>query len=291
MLEQLAASRGGEFLDCTLGGGGHTAAILACDEKNTVVALDRDTRAIDRAKQRLSVFKERVEFIKGSFSEVGALVSQRKFDGVLADLGLSTDQLYEERGFSFNDEQSLDMRMDEEAHLTASTIVNTYDERALFEILKRGGVGSEAKPVCRSIIRARPIASSKELARVINTTSVPRRGDKRINPATVVFQAIRMAVNDELGEIEQLMEAVPALVKDGGRFAVITFHSLEDRIVAGRMREWEAGDTAPASWPMANRKSSMGKMLSRKAIVPTDEEIERNPSSRSARLRIFQFFH
>lgn len=289
VIEALGAAKGGSFLDCTLGGGGHTAAILAANEDNTVTALDRDQRALDRAKQRFAVISGRISLVKGSFADAAVLLPDRKFDGVLADLGLSTDQLQEGRGFSFQDSDALDMRMDESEGMSAAELVNTFSEHDLYVVLKEGGVGPEARIVARAIVQARPITSAAQLARAVNTAPFRKRADKKTNPATVVFQAVRMAVNDELAQIESLMSALPKLLRAGGRAAVITFHSLEDKIVARTMRDWESGSTAPASWPGAERMPSLGRMAQRKALTPSEDEISRNPASRSAKLRTFIF--
>ncbi len=294
VLEALRADAGGDFLDCTLGGGGHTEGLLAANPTNFVVAIDRDQRAIDRARRRLSGESKRIELIQAAFSDLRDMCSGKQFDGILADLGLSTDQLSEERGFSFNDDSPLDMRMDESQPVTADSIVNGSTERELFAILKRGGVGREARAVAKAIVDNRPVRTTRELARVICKAAQPYTGKKKINPATVPFQAIRIAVNGEFEEIETLLKAAPALMKKGGRLAVITFHSLEDKAVAHTMRAWEADSTAPAWWPrskLAKRgiEQPLGRMVSKKAIQPSEDEIKRNPASRSARLRVFEF--
>lgn len=286
--EYLQAERGGRFIDCTLGGGGHTIAILKSNPANTVVAVDRDLRALDRARERLKSFGDRVKLVHGRFSKVTEVVSNETFDGMLVDLGISTDQLKENRGFSFGDSAELDMRMDESESISARDIVNNTSERELFLILKKGGVGSEAKTVAHAIVQARPITETRELARVINTSIAGQSRKKQTNPSTVVFQAIRIAVNGELQEIEELMAAAPTLVRGGGRLAMITFHSLEDQLVTSTMRSWEQAGDFPASW-RGPRGRSLGKMVERKAVAPSEEETTRNASSRSARLRVFEF--
>lgn len=290
VLEYLNAQAGGSFLDCTLGGAGHTQAILNANPQNKVLALDRDQRAIERAREFLKNQAERVEFSHLPFSQLLQVCASRQFDGVLADLGISTDQLRESRGFSFCDESSLDMRMDESQVYSADTLVNQSSEQELYAILKRGGVGREANAVVRAILKARPIKNTKELANIVIGAARGLSTKTKINPATVVFQAIRIAVNGELDEIEGLLNAVPQIAKAGMRFAVITFHSLEDKLVTRRMRDWEGGSTAPAWWPQARAVGkSLGRMVERKAITAGEEEIEANPSSRSARLRVFEF--
>jgi 16S rRNA (cytosine1402-N4)-methyltransferase len=215
------------------------------------------------------------------------------FDGMLADLGTSTDQLKEGRGFSFTDESSLDMRMDESSGLSAQEIVNSASEQELFVILKRGGVGSEARPVARAIASERPFTSARQLSATVNQVLArvarAKTAQKKVNPSTVVFQALRIAVNREFEQIESLMKLAPQVVRRGGRMAVITFHSLEDRAVARTMREWESGGEFSALNPASRHAPSLGKVIERKGVYPSEEEVARNPSSRSACLRVFEF--
>lgn len=289
VIESLRAVRGGNFIDCTLGGGGHTEALLKANPENRVVAFDRDKRAIERAGTRLEQYGDRVKLIHASFSQAAHLVGELKFDGILADLGLSTDQLKEQRGFSFNDESAIDMRMNEEDERSGSYFVNEAPERELYAVLKRGGVGAEARKVVAAIIKARPIATASELAQVVRRAAGFTPGAS--NPATVIFQAIRIAVNREMEEIEGLLDGIPQLVASKARVAIISFHSLEDREVASKLRQWQQGDTTPPHWPGARQGDPrMGSLLSKKAITPSEEEIARNPASRSARMRVFEFF-
>ncbi|MDZ4784649.1 MAG: 16S rRNA (cytosine(1402)-N(4))-methyltransferase RsmH, partial [bacterium] len=289
VVEFLRAKEGGMFLDCTLGGGGHSQAILAAHPENKVLALDRDSIAIERAEDK---FKKthRIEFIKSNFSNVKKSAAGRKFNGILADLGMSTDQLMGARGFSFDDTGPLDMRMDSEHSVSANTVINEYSERDLFIAFKKGGVGNDAKNIARAIVNQRPINSSKVLAGIIREKSRVAKGDRFKDPATVVFQAIRIEVNGEFKEIETLLNTAPELLVNGSRLVIISFHSLEDKLVTRRFREWQAGDTAPA-WMSAGaqKKTGLGKLLTSKAIVPSKAEILENPASRSALLRVFEF--
>lgn len=288
VLDALQAKSGGQFLDCTFGGGGHTRAILDAHQDNTVVAIDRDERAIGRAEKLTEIYQSRFSIQHFRFSDIGQEFGDKKFKGIIADLGCSTDQITEARGFSFRD-QALDMRMSETDTLSADQIVNQSELPELQRLLRRGGVGAEAREIARAIIAARPIKTAQDLARIIERTHFAKVTKKRIHPATVTFQAIRMQVNDELAEIESLLKAAPTISQSGGRLAVITFHSLEDRAVTKEMRSWSGSESTPALWPGRELGQRLGKMVTKKAIVPSDEEINSNPSARSARLRVFEF--
>ncbi len=289
VMDMLGITRGGRFLDCTVGGAGHLEGILKRSEKVEVVGLDRDSRAIDRAKVRLQPFEGRYQLMHIPFSRALEVEHLGPFQGVLADFGLSTDQLKEARGLSFQDDAPLDMRMNEEDELSAEDIVNHYPPQELMKILRRGGVRRNVKRYAGAIIDNRPHDSAKEFAEVIkNATPIGDR--KNTHPATTVFQALRIAVNDELREIEVLLDTLPRLVAPGGRSVCISFHSLEDQLVASRFRKWE-GHRGPAGWPGAESlgEPSLGKHLTKQAIVPTKEETADNPSSRSALMRVFEF--
>lgn len=289
VVSYLKAHEGGNFLDCTLGGAGHTKALLDAHPQNTVVAIDRDRRAIERAQSWQHSYGERFTLHHADFSELPAVIGMTRFSGVLADLGLSTDQLEEERGFSFNDRVRLDMRMDSRSTLTAETIVNEYGERELFVLLREGGVGSEAKFIARAIVRARPIADARALGEIVRG-AVRNTGGKTVHPATVVFQALRIAVNQEFAQIRALLDLAPRIASAGGRLAVISFHSLEDKLVTATMRRWQAGEQYPPNWRGSrNEKPVLGKLLTKKALMAGDEELGLNPSARSARMRVFEF--
>ncbi len=290
-LEYLKASLGGTFLDCTLGGAGHTKAILDANKDNKVFAIDRDVFAIERAEEFLKSEKDRVFFYNTEFSKVSSLFENKKFDGVLVDLGLSTDQLKEERGFSFNDESSLDMRMNQSAKLTAYSVVNETEYKELFVILKKGGVGKEASAIVKAIIKNRPINSAKSLAEIIKSATYKFFKNKKTNPATVTFQAIRIAVNGEFEEIKTLLESIPDIIKPSGRLVVISFHSLEDKIVTSTMRSWQRGDDVLQRLQFATfENKSKGTLITKKAVMPLEQEIEKNPASRSSLMRVFEFF-
>ena len=285
VVENLNAKDGGIFLDCTLGGGGHAEAILKANPNNKVIAIDRDLRAIERAKIRLSAFEDRLTIYHASFKELSTILKNHQFVGILADLGVSTDQLKEGRGFSFNDEASLDMRMDESDGITAFELINNASETELFLILKKGGADKEASLAAKSIVNNRPINSSKELSRIVNQGISRIVKTKSTNPSTVVFQAIRMAVNQELQQIESFLEFAKEICI--GRIAVITFHSAEDKLVAATMRGWESGGAVSAA-SMLPPGISFGKMVTKQGIEPSEEEVARNSASRSAKLRVFE---
>lgn len=292
VLENLRASSAGSFLDCTFGGGGHSQAILNANPENKLLAIDRDPVAIERA----ALLKEEKRFgiLKTDFEHMFEAIknnSDAKFDGVLADLGLSMDQLKTNRGFSFRD-QNLDMRMDLQDSSTSSAedLLNNAAEHDLFVILRKGGVQKEAKKIASAIVRARPIATAQQLANLIASLHLAQdRKSGSAHSATVVFQAIRMSVNREIENINALLDAVPKLVNPNARFCVITFHSLEDELITAKMRSWHQGCTCPAGHKCECGQTKLGTLLTRKPIEPTDLEIEKNPSSRSSRLRVFEF--
>jgi 16S rRNA (cytosine1402-N4)-methyltransferase len=290
-IEYLQASKGGQFLDCTLGGAGHTKAILDSNSKNTVDAIDRDIRAIDRAKIKLSEYLSRVNFHHLEFASITEVIEEKKYDGMLIDLGISTDQIKENRGFSFHDESPLDMRMNEEDELTADFVVNNYPEKELIKVLKKGGADKEGYPAAKAIISNRPIKTAKQLADIVSkAVSFKSNKGKSTHPATTVFQAIRIEVNKEYEQIEKILDLAPMVVKVGGRLVVITFHSDEDKLVASRMRNWAAGDTTPAKLRFLSfDKGSKGRFLTTKPVVASEAELSVNPAARSARLRVFEF--
>ena len=289
IIEMLQAGRGGIFLDGTLGGGGHAEAVLDANPGNILFGCDRDERAVRRSTERLGRFGARAKLFHARFSEMPLLAGDVLFDGILLDLGISTDQLREDRGFSFSDSSSPDMRMDEGEKFSAADLVNSTEPRELFRMLKEGGVGREARTVVDAIVAGRPVRQTVDLTRIINKAVAGKTANRGTNPATVVFQALRIATNREFEELRSFLESAPRLVKKGGRIACISFHSGEDKIVAGTFREWAAGDCAPAHLPVARSRGVIGRMVERKAIVASDEEVAQNPSSRSARLRVFEF--
>ena len=301
-LEFLAPERGGVFVDCTVGLGGHSAALLERFPGTRVLGLDRDPEALRLAGERLAAYEGRCELALGRFDELGQRLAERgvaEVAGVLADLGVSSYQLdTPERGFSFSHEGPLDMRMGD-GDVTAEEIINGYPEETLAKIFREYGEEPRARRVAREIVRRREeksFADTADLARFVEETlptpPYRRRGRsgrrvpnlRRIHPATRVFQALRIEVNRELDQVEQLLdEAVGALETDG-RLVVISYHSLEDRIVKHRLRDLATGEIEPITGrPRA--ETQVIEVLTKKPLRPTDEEVAANPRARSAKLR------
>jgi 16S rRNA (cytosine1402-N4)-methyltransferase len=273
VMENLNPQAGDRLIDCTLGGGGHTAALLDRSRPDgQVLALDADPDAIERARARLADFGERVIFVHSNFSDLYKVATAHGFDavdGVLIDLGLSSDQLASTRGFSFQHTGALDMRFDPAQLESAADIVNTLNADELADLIYEYGEERLSRRIARAIVAARPIHTAERLAEVI-AGAIGRRG--RLHPATRTFQALRIAVNDELGALRSALPAAVNLLKPGGRLAVISFHSLEDRIVKQFMRDGAQARTL--------------RLPHRKPIAPREAEIEANPRARSARLRV-----
>lgn len=291
----LSPGRGGVFVDCTAGLGGHTEALLAADPDLTVVAIDRDAEALELASRRLSSFGRRARFLRGDFRHLGELLRREGVErvaGVLADLGVSSLQLETpHRGFSFRLEGPLDMRMGS-GELSAGDIVNRYSETELSRVFRELGEDRQARRLARSVIRARargPITTTTQLRKVIleakrlrSRPGGPREG--RVDPATRVFQALRMEVNQELAALEGLLQSSLDLLETEGRLVVISYHSLEDRIVKNSFMRWARGEIDPITGrPLA--ETQLIEILTRKPVRPSAGEIALNPRSRSARLR------
>ena len=272
VIEFLRVDPAGVYLDLTFGAGGHAAALLRKLTTGRVIAFDRDEEAIAAGRRRFADESGKLQFVHAVFSSLAETVHE-PVQGILADLGMSRDQLEDaDRGFSFQREGPLRMTMDGGQALTAEAIVNHYDERQLADLIYQFGEERRSRRIARAIVRERPIRSTTHLAEVVER-AVPRapRQRGRIHPATRTFQAIRIAVNDELGEAERLLETAPLLLAPGGRMAVISFHSLEDRVVKQGFRRW--------------KERGVLEVLTRRVVRPSEEEIERNPASRSAKLR------
>ncbi|MRI58508.1 MAG: 16S rRNA (cytosine(1402)-N(4))-methyltransferase [Epsilonproteobacteria bacterium] len=285
----LFADKEGYIIDATLGYGGHSEALLKSSDKIKILGIDQDKEAIAFSKKILAPFQDRVQIYQGRFSQiVPSLLEEYPVVGVLADIGVSSLQLdKKERGFGF-ESQRLDMRMDQDGELSAFDVVNHYDEERLAQILYDYGEIPQAKRLARAIVERRPIHTPKELKQIIESI-LPKK--RRISPATTAFQAIRIEVNKELEELEGLLEALERARPKGAKVGIITFHSLEDRIVKNRFKKWAKECVCP---PHAMRcecgaDHALGRILTKKPIVATDEEIKINPRSRSAKLRAFEF--
>jgi 16S rRNA (cytosine1402-N4)-methyltransferase len=272
VIELIAPRAGGLYVDVTLGLGGHTEALLeASGPDGRVVCIDRDPTAIERSRERLAPFGDRAEFHRATMSSVLAVLGGRRVDGLVADLGVSSPQLDEaERGMSFRAEGPLDMRMDMEGETTAWSLVRDLREDDLANVIYEYGEERRSRPIARSIKRAidrGEMETTKHLASAVyRVLGPPRFGT--LDPATRTFQALRIAVNDELGELDALLAAVPDALADGGVAAIISFHSLEDRKVKHAFRDSEA---------LA--------VMTRKPLEPDDAECRENPRARSAKLR------
>ena len=293
-IENLNIKPDGISVDGTLGLGGHSYEIASHLKNGRLIGIDRDETAIERAGNRLKPFGERVTLVHGNFSDTAAILDSLRIegvDGMLFDLGVSSPQLDEaQRGFSYRVEAPLDMRMDASDGLTAYEIVNTWDAERLNRILWDYGEERYARRISAAILRERekkPIESTTELAEIIRSAMPAAARREKQHPAKRSFQAIRIAVNDELGAIETMMRTAPDKLRVGGRLCVISFHSLEDRIVKNGITARENGCTCPREAPVCVCGFVRTlRSVSRKPILPSEEEIERNPRARSAKLRV-----
>lgn len=292
-LEALDIKPGGTYVDGTLGRAGHARAVLERLEGGRLIGIDRDRTAIEAARERLAPFGDRFTAVHGDFRDLEAILRTlgvERVDGMLFDLGVSSPQLDDKaRGFSYQADAPLDMRMDQTASFTARELVNIYSYEALRDILWRYGEERYAGPIAGAICRRRadkPIETTLELADIIRSAMPAKALREKQHPAKRSFQAIRIAVNDELGELEHLLKAAPAHLKPGGRLAVITFHSLEDRIVKTALAQLARGCTCPPDFPVCVcGKTPQMRLLHRKPTLPSPQEVEENPRARSAKLR------
>ncbi|MEW6777419.1 MAG: 16S rRNA (cytosine(1402)-N(4))-methyltransferase RsmH [Bdellovibrionota bacterium] len=287
-LEFLQVRPGGVCLDGTLGGGGHTRALAErAGKEGRVIALDLDRAALARAKENLSDLGERVSFVHSSFADGASVLDERgikSVDGIFLDLGFSSDQMEDpKRGFSFTSEFSPDMRLDPSRGRSAGEIVNEASERELEKIFREYGEEPKAKALAKRIVGARPIRSCKDLAALAEGLYP---GRSRVHPATRMFQALRIAANDELGALEKALETLPSRLTPGGRMAVISFHSLEDRIVKHRFAELSEVEKDPITGRAKSEPPF--RVVTRRPVVPSGREIEQNPRARSAKLRVLE---
>lgn len=268
----------GFYVDATLGGGGHAEAILERLESGRLLGLDRDPLAIAHARKRLETFGSRAVIMPGNFAEIDRLHAASGMppaDGVLADLGMSSMQLDDaERGFSFNLPGPLDMRMDPESPATAAELVNRLPERELADLIFKFAEERHSRRIARAILKARPIRTTTELAQVVTRAIPSRAGLHQIHPATRTFMALRLAVNRELENLTEFLAKVLRVLAPGGRLVVISFHSLEDRLVKRAFLAWKGDGRA--------------RILTRRVVRASDDEIESNPRARSAKLRAIE---
>lgn len=268
LIEGLNMCPGGHYLDATVGGGGHSQLILEAAPDVRVTAIDRDIDAIAAAKAKLEHYGDRISFWQGNFADYEPLTLQ--FDGIIADLGVSSAQFdIPERGFSFRHAADLDMRMDRGQSLTAANVINSWDEAQLADAFYKYGEERLSRQIARRIVEQRPFQTTTQLAEAI-AHSVPRKYRYgRIHPATRVFQALRIVVNQELSSLETFLNKAPHWLKQGGRIGIISFHSLEDRLVKHNLRD-----------------SPLLRVLTKKPVIPQEKELEENVRSRSAKLRL-----
>jgi len=273
-VEWLAVQPEGFYVDCTAGGGGHSEAIAERLASGRLLALDRDPAAVELTRSRLERFGSRTRVRQAAFSGLGQTLRDEgieRVNGILADLGLSQMQLDDaQRGFSFAAEGDLDMRMDQQQTVTAAQVVNHLSERELADVLYQYAEERRSRRIANAIVRARPLRTARQLASVV-ASAARIAHHERIHPATRTFQALRIYVNNEIGELEALLQQAPACLAPAGRIVIISFHSLEDRIVKNTFRNWKAAGTC--------------QILTKHVVRPSEEEVTRNPRARSARLR------
>lgn len=296
-IDQLNIKPDGVYVDGTLGGGGHSyeiASRLGTDGR--LIGIDQDGDAIEAAGNRLKEFQDKVILVRNNYCNAKAVVTENGFakvDGIVLDLGVSSFQLDNvERGFSYKYDTALDMRMDTRQSLSARTIVNEYSEMELFRIIKDYGEEQFAKNIAKHIVRARqdkPLETTGELNEIIKAAIPARMRATGGHPSKRTFQAVRIECNRELEVLKNSLDEFIDLLNPGGRLCIITFHSLEDRIVKSAFRKNENPCTCPPDFPVCVcGKTSKGKVITRKPILPSEEEMEHNPRSKSAKLRVFE---
>ena len=296
-VEQLNVRPDGIYVDGTLGGGGHAFELCSrLTDGGHLYGFDQDAAAVEAAGERLSMYKDRVTVIRSNYcrmKEKLAALGVQGVDGILLDLGVSSWQLDQaERGFTYREDAPLDMRMDQRQEKTARDIVNGYDEMELFRIIRDYGEDRFAKNIAKHIVQARekrPIETTKELVEVIKAAIPMKIRMQKGHPAKQTFQAIRIELNRELEVLRDSLEDMIDLLRPGGRICIITFHSLEDRIVKNAFRRNENPCICPRHFPVCVcGKVSKGHVVTRKPMMPTDEELEKNSRSKSAKLRVFE---
>lgn len=281
VLEYLEIKNGGNYIDGTFGQGGHSKNILENNGDGKLLAIDADIDSYQLGQDLSKQFNNRLLMFTGNFFQVDEFVDKteiKKWDGVLLDLGWSTDQFKTSaRGFSFQEDEILDMRYSLDLEITAKDIVNKYKEENLANLIYKYGEEIQSRRIARFIVEARKekaINTSGELAEIVKKAIPKRFQSKRLHPATLVFQALRIAVNKELDVLEGFLEKILSLINDDGRVVIISFHSLEDRIVKHTFKKWKA--------------EGLGQIITKRPIMASEEELNNNPASRSAKLRCFQ---
>ncbi|MCI9288917.1 MAG: 16S rRNA (cytosine(1402)-N(4))-methyltransferase RsmH [Oscillospiraceae bacterium] len=293
-LDGLNIRPGGVYLDGTLGRAGHSLEIVKRLAAGRLIAIDRDKAALDAAPARFGEYLDRVTLVQGSFGGLAGILASLNVggvDGMLFDLGVSSPQLDDgSRGFSYLQDAPLDMRMDQSAPLTARDVVNGWSQEELKRVLWQYGEERYAGPIAAAIVRVRenaPIETTGQLAELIRSAMPAKACREKQHPAKRSFQAIRIAVNDELGELERLLECALEALNPGGRLAIISFHSLEDRLVKTAYARWARGCTCPPDFPVCVcGKTPRVKLVGRRPITAGEEELKENPRARSAKLRL-----
>ena len=292
IIHALQPQSGGRYVDGTLGAGGHARGILeACSPDGHLLGLDVDPQALALARETLAPYEGRTHLEQASYITITKQLAALKWDfvdGIVLDLGASSMQFDNaERGFSFMQDGPLDMRFGSNAFQSAEDIVNTYDERDLADLIFRYGEDRDARRIAKAIVMSRPLRTTRKLVAVIEKAS-PRRGD-RTHPATQTFQALRIAVNEELSSVESVLPQAVAALRSGGRCAVISFHSLEDRIVKDYFREQSKDIVNPPYERIYEvERKAVVEIINKKPIVASDEEVKDNPRARSAKLRVIE---
>ena len=296
-VDELQVKPSGIYVDGTLGGGGHSYEICKrLDSEGRLIGIDQDAEALEAAQKRLGEFKDRITLVKSNYERTGEVLRElgiEKVDGIILDLGVSSYQLDNaERGFSYREDAPLDMRMDREQTMSAKEIVNGYSQEELFRVIREYGEERYAGSIARNICRQREkkvIETTFELVDIIRTSMPVKAKNGKGHPAKRTFQAIRMECNRELDVLGEALENMVDLLNDGGRLAIMTFHSLEDRLVKTSFRRYENPCVCPPDFPICvcGRKSK-GKVITRKPRIPSAEETEKNTRAKSAKLRVFE---
>ena len=295
-VQNLDINKDGIYVDCTMGGGGHSELIVSkLSPQGRLVGIDRDTEALNASKKRLSSYNN-VDYIHNNFHNIKQVLDElniKEVDGIIADLGVSSYQLdNKQRGFSYMEDARLDMRMDASSELDAYKVINTYSEEKLAEIIFKYGEEKFSRKIAKIIVERRkekPVETTLELVEIIKKAIPEKFRQKGSHPAKRTFQAIRIEVNSELEPLSDAIEDMFSCLKKGGRLSVITFHSLEDRIVKQKYNDLCKGCTCPPDFPICVcGNKPKGKLVTRKPVLPSDEECEYNKRSKSAKLRVIE---